>query len=214
MVKNPSANAADARDTGFDPWVGKIPWRRKWHPTTSILAWEIPWAEETGRLQSMGLQRDTSEHMAAFCFSRTCTNCCCTSFLQGLSPEDSPETPTASPLTPSVLSCRPSSDPEAQEAFLDCQIYPQSSLSTWGITGQSRAHWGLRFSQAEPSRDRVGPQSMPPDLALSLLDKSCRVYNPLTFPPRGDSPDFPVGQVAKTPHFQSREPRFNPCSGN
>ena len=23
----------------------------------SILAWEIPWTEETGRLQSMGLQR-------------------------------------------------------------------------------------------------------------------------------------------------------------
>ena len=21
------------RETGFDPWVGKIPWRRKWQPT-------------------------------------------------------------------------------------------------------------------------------------------------------------------------------------
>ena len=30
MVKNPPANAGDARDEGFDPWVGKIPWRRKW----------------------------------------------------------------------------------------------------------------------------------------------------------------------------------------
>ena len=27
----------------------------------SILAWEIPWTEEPGRLQSMGLQR--SEHV-------------------------------------------------------------------------------------------------------------------------------------------------------
>ena len=26
-VKNPSANVGDV---GFDPWVGKIPWRRKW----------------------------------------------------------------------------------------------------------------------------------------------------------------------------------------
>ena len=25
---------------------------------SSILAWEIPWTEESGRLQSMGLQRD------------------------------------------------------------------------------------------------------------------------------------------------------------
>ena len=35
-------------------------------PHPSILAWEIPWAEETGRLQSMGLQRDTSEHNSCF----------------------------------------------------------------------------------------------------------------------------------------------------
>ena len=27
MVKNLPANVGDAR---FDPWVGKIPWRRKW----------------------------------------------------------------------------------------------------------------------------------------------------------------------------------------
>ena len=27
----------------------------------SILAWRIPWTEESGRLQSMGLQRDMTE---------------------------------------------------------------------------------------------------------------------------------------------------------
>ena len=32
MVKNPPANVGDTGDT-FDPWVGKIPWRRKWQPT-------------------------------------------------------------------------------------------------------------------------------------------------------------------------------------
>ena len=31
VVKNLPINAGDIRD-GFDPWVGKIPWRRKWHP--------------------------------------------------------------------------------------------------------------------------------------------------------------------------------------
>ena len=32
---------------GFDPWVGKIPWRRKWQPTLVFL-WKIPWTEEPG----------------------------------------------------------------------------------------------------------------------------------------------------------------------
>ena len=33
---------------GFDPWVGKIPWRRKWQPTQVLLALKIPWTEELG----------------------------------------------------------------------------------------------------------------------------------------------------------------------
>ena len=40
-----------------DPWVGKIPWRRKWQPTPVFLAWIIPWTEEPGKLQSMGSQK-------------------------------------------------------------------------------------------------------------------------------------------------------------
>ena len=27
----------------FDPWVGKIPWRRKWQPTLVFLPGESPW---------------------------------------------------------------------------------------------------------------------------------------------------------------------------
>ena len=44
---------------GFNPWVRKIPWRRKWQPTpvSSMLAWIIPWLEEPDGLQSIGLQR-------------------------------------------------------------------------------------------------------------------------------------------------------------
>ena len=38
-------------------WVGKTPWRKKRQPTPVFLAWEIPWTEEPGRLQFMGLQR-------------------------------------------------------------------------------------------------------------------------------------------------------------
>ena len=37
VVKNPPANAGDTRLTGFDPWVGKIPWRRKWQPSPVFL---------------------------------------------------------------------------------------------------------------------------------------------------------------------------------
>ena len=38
-------------------WIGKIPWKRKWQPTPVFLPGEPPWAEESGGLQSMGLQR-------------------------------------------------------------------------------------------------------------------------------------------------------------
>ena len=30
------------RRHGFDPWVGKIPWRRKMATHFNILAWDIP----------------------------------------------------------------------------------------------------------------------------------------------------------------------------
>ena len=39
VVKNPPANAEDKRDL-FDPWVGKIPWRKKWPPIPIFLAGE------------------------------------------------------------------------------------------------------------------------------------------------------------------------------
>ena len=46
------------RRAGFDPWVGKTPWRWVWQPTPVFLPGESPWREEPGRLQSMGSQRD------------------------------------------------------------------------------------------------------------------------------------------------------------
>ena len=56
MVKNPPANAGDGRDTGSIPGSGRSPGGG--HAThCSILAWRIPWTEEPGRLQSMGLHR-------------------------------------------------------------------------------------------------------------------------------------------------------------
>ena len=42
-------------------WVQSLGWEdpleKEMAPYSSILAWKIPWTEEPGRLQSMGLQR-------------------------------------------------------------------------------------------------------------------------------------------------------------
>ena len=40
-------SVCNAGDPGFDPWVGKIPWRKNGFPP-SILAWRVPWTEEPG----------------------------------------------------------------------------------------------------------------------------------------------------------------------
>ena len=45
-VKNPPA----MQETGFDLWVGKIPWTSAWQPTPVFLPGESPWTEEPGRL--------------------------------------------------------------------------------------------------------------------------------------------------------------------
>ena len=45
------------RRPGFDPRVRKITWISGMATHSSTLAWRIPWTEEPGRLQSMGLQR-------------------------------------------------------------------------------------------------------------------------------------------------------------
>ena len=56
VVNNSPANAGDVR-LRFDPWVGKIPWRRAWQPTSVFLPGRIPWTEEPGGLQSIGVKR-------------------------------------------------------------------------------------------------------------------------------------------------------------
>ena len=53
MVKNPLANAGDE---GLIPGWGRSPGEGN-GTHSSILAWEIPWTEEPGRLQSMGSER-------------------------------------------------------------------------------------------------------------------------------------------------------------
>ena len=50
-------SAYNGKRHGFNPWVGKIPWRRKMAIHSSVLASKVLCTEEPGRLQSRGSQR-------------------------------------------------------------------------------------------------------------------------------------------------------------
>ena len=52
MVKNLPANAGDIRDMGLIPGLEDT-LEKDLATHSDILAWEIPWTEEPGRLQSM-----------------------------------------------------------------------------------------------------------------------------------------------------------------
>ena len=55
-VKNSPANAGDARDVGSIHGLGRSPGGGM-ATYSSILAWRMPWTEDPGGLQSIGLQR-------------------------------------------------------------------------------------------------------------------------------------------------------------
>ena len=56
VVKNMPVNARDIR-WRFDSWVEAIPLEESMATHSSTLAWRTPWTEESGGLQSIGLQR-------------------------------------------------------------------------------------------------------------------------------------------------------------
>ena len=56
MVKNLPASAEGTGDTNLIPESGRSPGVENGN-CFSVLAWEIPWTKETGRLQSMKSQR-------------------------------------------------------------------------------------------------------------------------------------------------------------
>ena len=56
MVKNLPPSAGNLKRFRFDPWVGKIPWRRTWQPIPVFFAWRIPWTEEPSGLWPVELQ--------------------------------------------------------------------------------------------------------------------------------------------------------------
>ena len=56
LVKNLPANAGNTGDSGSIPGLGRFPREGNGNPL-HMLAWEIPWTEEPGGLQSMGSQK-------------------------------------------------------------------------------------------------------------------------------------------------------------
>ena len=54
VVKNPPANAGDRRDVASIPGSERSPGEGH---GSSILAWRIPWTEESGGVQITGSQR-------------------------------------------------------------------------------------------------------------------------------------------------------------
>ena len=52
--KEPTCQCRRHKRYRFNPWVGKIPWRRAWQPcknNSSILVWKISWTEEPSGLE-------------------------------------------------------------------------------------------------------------------------------------------------------------------
>ena len=54
--KNPHANAGDAGEVGSIPRLGRSSGGGNGNPLSGTLAWRIPWTEEPGGLQPLGLQ--------------------------------------------------------------------------------------------------------------------------------------------------------------
>ena len=55
--EEPTCQGRGCKRCGFDPWVGKSPWRRAWQFTPVFLPGESSWTEEPGGLQFIGSQR-------------------------------------------------------------------------------------------------------------------------------------------------------------
>ena len=55
VVKNSSGNARGVRDMDSIPGSGRSPGGGHGNPLQYVLAWRMPWTEEPGGLQSMGL---------------------------------------------------------------------------------------------------------------------------------------------------------------
>ena len=74
VVKNPPAKAGDSGEAGLIPVGWDDPLEQKMATHSSILAWKIPWTEESSGLQSMGSKgSDTTEQLSASMLLFSCS---------------------------------------------------------------------------------------------------------------------------------------------
>ena len=62
VVENPPANVGNIKRCGFNPWLGKIPWRRAWQPTPVFLPGEFHGQRRLAAYSPLGHKElDTTE---------------------------------------------------------------------------------------------------------------------------------------------------------
>ena len=66
VIKNLPASAGDAGDARFDPWVGKISWRRKWQPTPVFFSGESARRATVRRVAKSQIQLSTRSKRTSF----------------------------------------------------------------------------------------------------------------------------------------------------
>ena len=69
LVAQPVKCLPTMMEIRFDPWVGKK--EKEMATPSSILAWKIPWMENSGRLQSMGSQKVAHDWATSLYFFQT-----------------------------------------------------------------------------------------------------------------------------------------------
>ena len=77
MVKNTPANSGDIMKLRFDPWVGKSPGRRKWHPTPVFLPGKSHGQRSLAAYSPPGFKgSDMTQRLNGNSSSKLCYNVC------------------------------------------------------------------------------------------------------------------------------------------
>ena len=72
-AKEPACQCRRHKRRGFDPWAGKIPWRRKWQPTAAFLPGESHGQRSLAGYSPGGRREsDTTEPHRAYMQPDTC----------------------------------------------------------------------------------------------------------------------------------------------
>ena len=72
-VKNLPAKQETCRRCSFNPWVGKIPWRRKWQPTPAFLPEKFHGQRRLAGYSQWGLKESDTAEQACTVHSMTVT---------------------------------------------------------------------------------------------------------------------------------------------